>query len=132
MSKASAGGAPWTGGCQCGAVRFEASGPPKFVSNCHCKSCRKATGAAFSTWVGFRDDQVRWVTKAPAFHACSAGVARGFCPDCRTPLTYAGEQWPGETHFLIGVMDKENAFTPQADVFTEDALSWAPRVKEDT
>lgn len=119
------------GGCQCGAVRFEANGAPRFVSNCHCHSCRKATGAAFSTWVGFKDEQVRWLTKEPAYHASSDGVKRGFCSSCGTPLTYAGEQWPGETHLMIGTFDHPNVFSPRSEVFTEDALPWALGRKED-
>jgi len=118
------------GGCQCGAVRFETAGAPRFVANCHCKSCRKATGAAFSTWVGFKDKQIRWLTNAPSFHASSPGVRRGFCAACGTPLTYAGEKWSGETHFLIGVFDEPTAFTPGNNVFTEDALDWALTPKE--
>ena len=113
------------GGCQCGAVRFETTGEPKFVCNCHCQSCRQATGAAFSTWVGFEDAQVRWLTRPPAFYASSPGVKRGSCSACGTPLTYAGDKWPGETHFLIGVFDDDRAFTPSKEVFTEDALGWA-------
>lgn len=113
------------GGCQCGAVRFETTGAPKFVSNCHCVSCRKATGAAFSTWVGFEEAQTRWVSAPPSFHASSERVSRGFCAKCGTPLTYAGAQWPGELHFMIGVFDDPKAFTPRNHVFTEDALAWA-------
>ena len=120
----------YQGGCQCGAIRFEAAGAPKFVSNCHCNSCRKATGAGFSTWVGFTNDHVRWLTKEPNFHASSPGVQRGFCAACGTPLTYAGEKWAGETHFMIGVFDDPAAFTPRSEVFTEDALPWAPLHKE--
>ncbi len=118
------------GGCQCRAVRFEASDPPKFVCNCHCESCRKATGAAFSTWVGFNEDKVRWDNASPTFYASSKGVRRGYCSACGTPLTYASDQWPGETHFLIGVFDDPNAFTPRKEVFTEDALAWALHGKD--
>ena len=113
------------GGCQCGAVRFETTGEPIFVGNCHCQSCRKAIGAAFATWVGFNDPQVRWLKEEPAFHASSPGVKRGFCPKCGTPLSYSGEKWAGETHFLIGVFDDPNDFLPRKDVFTEEALPWA-------
>ncbi len=120
----------YVGGCQCGAARFEATGTPKFVSNCHCQSCRKATGAAFSTWVGFKADHVRWLTGEPSHHASSPGVQRGFCAACGTPLTYAGEQWAGETHFMIGVFDDPSVFTPRSEVFTEDALPWALDRKE--
>lgn len=119
-----------TGGCQCGAVKFQTTGAPKFVSKCHCNSCRKATGAAFSTWVGFTDEQVRWLKAAPSTHASSPGVARGFCAACGTPLTYAGDDWPGETHLLIGVFETPSAFTPNKDIFTEDALDWVLPAKD--
>lgn len=113
------------GGCQCGDVRFEASGDPKFACNCHCESCRKASGAAFSTWIGFNNEKFRWTTKPPSYYASSPGVKRGFCANCGTPLTYEGEKWTGETHFLIGVFDKPEAYKPKKNVFTEDALTWA-------
>ena len=113
------------GGCQCGAARFEVTTAPKFVGNCHCRSCRKATGAAFSTWVGFDDNNVRWLTNGPGFYASSPDVKRGYCAACGTPLTYSGEKWAGETHFLIGVFDDPTAFAPRNETFTEDALSWA-------
>lgn len=113
------------GGCQCGAARFETAGAPKFVGNCHCQSCRKATGAAFSTWVGFDAGNVRWLTTEPAFHASSPGVKRGFCETCGTPLTYSGEKWAGEMHFLIGVFDDPTNFAPSKEAFTKDALPWA-------
>lgn len=120
----------YQGGCQCGAVRFEVVGTPKFVSNCHCASCRKATGAAFSTWVGFNEDRVRWSTDEPSFYASSTGVKRGFCATCGAPITYASDKWPRETHFLIGMFNDPTAFSPRKDVFTEDALAWALDGKE--
>ena len=118
------------GGCQCGAVRFETEGDPRFVANCHCQSCRNATGAAFSTWVGFKEPQVCWTKASPSYFASSKGVSRGFCASCGTPLTFAGEKWAGETHLLIGVFDDPSSFIPRSEVFTEDALPWALARKE--
>jgi len=111
------------GSCHCGAVRFEAGGPPKSVGRCHCDSCRRTTGGAFSTWVGFNDDQVKWLSP-PAFYRSFEGVKRGSCRNCGTPLSYQGEQWAGETHFLIGVFDDPRVFVPGGDAFKEEALSW--------
>jgi len=116
------------GGCHCGAVRFEAHGDPKFVSNCHCHSCRKTTGAAFSTWIGFPDGQVRWVTERSRY-AGAPGVDRGFCAACGTPLSYASDKWPGETHFLIGVMDRPEDYAPTGDAFAGEALAWAQHME---
>ena len=39
-----------TGGCLCGAVRYEISGEPVWSAHCHCRSCQKALGASFATW----------------------------------------------------------------------------------
>lgn len=113
-----------TGGCQCGAVRFTAEGEAKFSARCHCTSCRRATGAEFSTWVGWRDEQVSWSTSEPLFYASSKGVQRGFCGRCGTPLSYSGKKWPGETHLLIGLFDAPQDFPPHGDAFRDEALPW--------
>ncbi len=112
------------GGCHCGAVRFETTGSPRFVQRCHCQTCRRTTGGAFSTWVGFQDSQVRWSGVERSFYASSEGVERGYCRNCGTPLSYQGERWAGETHFLIGAFDDARAFTPTGDHFAEEALPW--------
>ncbi|SHF75490.1 Uncharacterized conserved protein [Microbulbifer donghaiensis] len=113
----------YRGGCHCGAVRFEAKRPPKFVARCHCDSCRRSTGGAFSTWVGFRDEQVEWLSR-PECYRSSEGVNRCFCKKCGTPLSYQSTKWSGETHFLIGVLDDPAQLVPSGDVFTEEALDW--------
>ena len=38
---------PFTGGCACGAVRYECAAEPVMTGNCHCRDCQKATGGAF-------------------------------------------------------------------------------------
>ena len=42
----------WSGGCQCGAVRYKVEGPLDEVSVCYCRMCQKATGGAFGLFVG--------------------------------------------------------------------------------
>jgi hypothetical protein len=41
------------GGRICGAVRFAATGQPKWVAWCHCQSCRRHSGAPVSVFVAF-------------------------------------------------------------------------------
>lgn len=117
------------GGCHCRRVRFRVSGDPKFVTRCHCDSCRRATGAAFSTWVGYPAASAAWIAGAPAFYASSPGVKRGHCADCGTPLSFESEKWPGERHFLIGAFDNPNAFPVQGDYQQEEALAFVKNWK---
>ena len=42
----------FTGGCQCGAVRYEFSGEPVFAGNCHCRDCQRSTGGAYAPAIG--------------------------------------------------------------------------------
>ena len=39
---------PLTGGCNCGAIRFEVAAPLVIASYCHCKRCQRRSGAAAS------------------------------------------------------------------------------------
>ena len=77
-----------TGGCQCGAVRFEIIGPMMGVGNCHCNACRKAQGAAFRTRARVRKADFRWISGESEVrdHQTSPGFHRGFCGQCGSPV----------------------------------------------
>ena len=55
-----------TGGCFCGAVRYEAGGTPFDETNCHCSICRRTTGAPFVTWFSVRRSDFRVIKGEPA------------------------------------------------------------------
>ncbi|MBP6368797.1 MAG: GFA family protein, partial [Burkholderiales bacterium] len=96
------------GGCHCGAVRFVARFPSRFVAHCHCASCRRAHGAAFVTWAGFPSDQVAVSegTELLKVHVSSPGTKRSFCGVCGTKLFFQSEKWPGETHVPLAAFDE--------------------------
>ena len=104
-----------TGGCLCGAVRYEAAGTPVYVPYCHCETCRKATGAPVVLFVMFEKDQVRFTQGERKIYRSSPGVGRAFCPDCGTPLTYEGD-WGGKTiiEVHVGTLDRPDTFPPQS------------------
>jgi hypothetical protein len=112
------------GGCLCGAVRFRASGPAKWTAYCHCRSCRRQTGAPVSAYAGFEREQVVFTQGAPAIYASSPGVARGFCATCGSTLTYEGERWPGELHLHVGAFDQADDFAPAGHAFPEERIGW--------
>jgi hypothetical protein len=103
----------YTGGCQCGAVRYRVAGPVRHASICNCRMCQKALGNVFGAWVEF-DAPVQWTRGRPSLFRSSLKVQRGFCNQCGTPLTYQwGDNNPAIT---IGSFDRPNQIVPTGEV----------------
>lgn len=114
----------YEGGCLCGAIRYRARGEPRWVAYCHCRSCRRATGAPVTAYAGFRADAFELCAGEPVRFASSAGVIRTFCGACGSPLTYQGERWPDEIHVHLGSLDRPERLAPSGHAFAEERLSW--------
>ena len=115
------------GGCQCGAVRFEVTGPLGQASICHCRMCQKAFGAAFAPLVGVPTASVRWTKAEPARFQSSNLVRRGFCPHCGTPLTYEA---PDGLALAICAFDHPAEIAPAIQWGTESRLAWLDRLDD--
>ena len=80
----------WTGGCQCGAVRYEISSPPVELYVCHCRECRKQSSSAFGISAIFRRQDFRLTQGAVKSWTRGADSGRrvkcNFCPDCGTRI----------------------------------------------
>jgi len=98
--------APFTGGCQCGAVRFACESLGR-ASICHCRMCQKAFGSYFAPLAGAHG--LTWTRGAPKHFQSSGVVRRGFCGDCGTPLTY--EHAHG-VELALGAFDDPAALPP--------------------
>lgn len=114
-----------TGRCLCGAVRFEARATPRFVSNCHCESCRRASSAPSVAWAGFKTEDVTLSGGTLRGFASSPGVTRYFCSACGSPIAYRGDRWAGETHLPVCAFDAPGELAPQSDHFESEKLPWA-------
>ena len=112
------------GGCLCGKVRFATDGDPKWVSHCHCFSCRRHTGSAVATFVGFARSQVTFETPARSVYSSSPGVFRSFCNHCGTPIAYEAESAEGELHLYVCTFDEPEQFVPRSHVFFAEHLPW--------
>ncbi|MBJ7578064.1 GFA family protein [Devosia sp. MC532] len=89
----------FSGGCQCGAVRYRITKAGQ-ASACHCRMCQKATGGLFGVFVSGLE--FSWTRGAPTFFASSDQVERGFCSQCGTPLVYKSAKY---TEFTLGSLD---------------------------
>ena len=114
---------PVTGGCLCGAIRYEADQPPYNAGYCHCRMCQKSLGNLFGASVFFKHADFRFVSKEPAWYESSDLVKRGFCADCGSPITYQRS----DADFLviwIGTLDEPAAFEPRAHWWTDSKIPW--------
>jgi hypothetical protein len=114
------------GGCLCGALRYEAQGPPGNLCFCHCASCRRAAGATPVAWATFATDRFRVTRGALALHESSPRVERGFCAACGTSLSYAHAARAGEIDVTIASLDQPAALRPLAHIWVADGVDWAP------
>ena len=80
--------ADWTGGCQCGAVRYQLLTPPEHACICHCRMCQRASGQPFMAFASVKRENLRWTRGYPSTFVSSNVAERNFCSACGTPLTY--------------------------------------------
>jgi len=102
----------FTGGCQCGAVRYRVEGPVRHASICNCRMCQKALGNLMAPFASF-EARVDWTRGKPTYFQSSTRVRRGFCNRCGTPLSY---QW-GEHNLslTIGSFDRPDQLLPTVE-----------------
>ena len=121
---------PITGGCLCGAVRYEAHEPPPRVAYCHCRMCQRAYGNLFGTFASFRIETFRYTRGEPRFYRSSAWAERGFCPTCGTPLVFLDAT--DTLGVLVGSLDHPEHWPPVAGhhLGIESQIPWL-RIDDD-
>lgn len=118
----------YSGGCQCGAVRFHIEGALERPSICHCRMCQKAFGAFYAPLVKPSPDaRLSWTRGEPKRFQSSEVVRRGFCADCGTPLTYES---PQGIALAIGAFDDPGGVAPEIQWGVEAKLPFVDRLPE--
>lgn len=112
-----------TGGCQCGAVRYEWTERPTHASVCYCRMCQKASGQPFMAFTGGRREHMRFTRGAPRLFKSSSLAERGFCGACGTPLTY-GFEGTGRISVTMCSLDDPEAVRPAMQYGVESKVSW--------
>jgi hypothetical protein len=114
----------WTGGCQCGAVRYRLLTPPEHASICHCRMCQRASGQPFMAFARVEHENLRWTRGSPSVFRSSNIVERGFCNACGTPLTYRRVE-SRTVSVTIGSLDDPESARPVLQFGIEGKLSWS-------
>jgi hypothetical protein len=113
----------FTGGCQCGAIRFRTAELLDNAHICHCRMCQKAVGNYFAALVSSPKSKLTWTRGTPSRFSSSEGVERGFCGDCGTPLFYDAIN-SSDIGLMIGALDHPATIKPISQDSTESRMPW--------
>jgi hypothetical protein len=119
-----------SGGCLCGAIRFEVA---RFVGPfelCHCSRCRKAFGSAFAALIGVKAEDVSWISGRDEIQRYEAPVRKhppgfrtAFCGQCGSPMPVfeADDDW---FEIAAGILDDDPGLRPDRHIFVECGSAW--------
>ena len=118
-----------TGGCLCGAVRYEASGPAMGNALCHCRDCQFVSGGEPASLVIVGRDQLK-ITKGELKNFTKKGdsgkdVTRKFCANCGTQVISDVETAPQIWVIKTGTLDNPAVFKAGILLYTSSAQPWA-------
>jgi hypothetical protein len=116
-----------SGGCLCGAVRYEVTGPFLRSGHCHCSRCRKHSGTAMGTQGRVRREDFRLVSGEEAlrvYRPAPDAAVKVFCSICGSSLF--GATWPEgpEVSIRLGSVDGDPGIRPQYHTFVDSRAPW--------
>ena len=118
----------FSGGCACGAIRYECLHAPVAMFKCHCRDCQHASGTGHfpSVFVSKKDFHVN--KGQPRIHvvtaASGASAHRAFCAECGSPLFGWSTSRPDFIGVRVGSLDDSSWFSPTWDFWTVSAQPW--------
>ena len=116
----------FTGGCACGAIRYECTAEPIAMFNCHCRNCQRASGGPYSAVVYVPAKAFKITKGKPRLHKTPSEAIghnqRGFCAECGSRL-FGGITEKGQG-ITASSLDDPSLFRPQFEIFTSDAQPW--------
>jgi len=119
--------AKFTGGCACGAVRYEIDGEPLKSVQCQCRDCQRATGTGHADALAFPRSAIA-LSGTLKFHELRAdsgnSMSRGFCPECGAPVLWKFGRNPELQAIMAGSLDDPGLFAPQVVLYASRGHAW--------
>ena len=117
------------GGCLCGAVRYRSDAEPLMQVVCHCETCRKNSGSAFSMNVAVPQDKLRIESGSPRRYEDYSGASgkpfyRFFCGDCGSHIYSHGAAYGAIAFIKAGTLDDPSWVAPMLHIWCAEKLPW--------
>lgn len=123
-----------TGGCHCGALRYQFHSRLEDIAHCHCSVCRRTTGGIVTTWITVPLPGFRWLAGTPTVYPSSATCSRSFCPACGAHLTLFTTLSPDTLDVTIATLDYPEQAPADRHIWVKSRLPWLhldPRLPEE-
>jgi hypothetical protein len=119
--------AHYTGGCLCGALRYEATKEPTLAGYCFCADCRKASGSGFIPFMGFARNALTFKGPTLQYRSTSARgseALRNSCAICAS-LVFGGDVATSDSFTIYaGSLDQPRDFQPTIAIFARHRPAW--------
>ncbi len=116
-----------TGGCLCGAVRYEIDGETIFQGHCHCVDCQKVTGTGHISVVAVPSSALKVTGETTSFAVTADSgqpYIRHFCPKCGSVVYGEPTAMQGVNTVPAGTLDDTSLFVPEMVVYTKSRPAW--------
>jgi hypothetical protein len=118
----------YSGGCACGALRYETGAEPVFSNHCQCSDCQKRSGTGHSSYLTFPDkaevtvsgEAKTWTVRADS----GFDKHHAFCPRCGTPVYLTFDRMPNIFTVHATSLDDPSLFAPTVITYAGSALAW--------
>ena len=117
----------YTGRCSCGQVKYDITGEPVRMVNCHCRDCQRASGSAYAALLAFEQNTVKITGELRYYSVTSergTRIERGFCPNCGNPMMVKPEARPNTIYVQAGSLDDLSLHKPAAQIWVRSAPPW--------
>lgn len=118
----------YTGGCACGAIRYETTSEPIFQNHCQCRDCQKRSGtghASFLTFPRRADVTITGDVKTWRVAGDSGNEKiHAFCPTCGAPVYLMLAAMPELIAVHAASLDDPGQFNPQVVTYSIRGHAW--------
>lgn len=118
---------PLQGSCQCGDVQYSVTADPLFTYACHCHSCQKRTGSAFSMGVIVSVESLEVSGELTTWARTSdKGVTntRYSCASCGNIIYGIGEDVPELAKLQAGTLEDTRWVEPEVHIWAREKQPW--------
>ncbi len=118
---------PYTGGCACGAIRFEIAAEPLFQNHCQCLDCQHTSGTGHGSYLTFARQAVKQSGAAATWSMTGDSgntKTRAFCPTCGAPVFLTFSAMPDIFTVHATSLDDPSRFEPQVITYAERGHRW--------